>query len=378
MTDPTPATLWAMALSRVECRHRMSFHPLCERLGGLAALAEHAADITSVIADAPPRLPQLLAEAEGGLDRARDEFAWARDHGCRVLTIADEDYPQRLLQCADPPLAVYYRGTADLNARHVVSVVGTRKVTPYGRDLIQSFTTSLARSCPETLVVSGLAYGVDADAHRGALASGLPTVGVVAHGLDMIYPRAHQQLAREMTRHGGVLTEFATHTQPVAANFVRRNRIVAGMADAVVLVESASKGGGLITTTIARSYGRDVFAFPGPVGAPWSEGCNNLIRDNGATLITSADDMVKALGWTTDARLTQARREGIERQLFPQLDDAEQSVVDALSETNDLLASQLSALSGLGIEALPKTLFTLEMKGVVKPMAGGYIHLLRR
>lgn len=378
MTEPSADTLWAMALSRVECRHRVSFHPLCERVGSLSALMGHAADITSLIDDASPRLAQLLAEAEGGLAWARDEFAWAQEHGCRVLAFDDKDYPQRLRQCPDPPLVVYYRGTADLNARHVVSVVGTRKVTRYGRDLIQSFTASLARNCPETLVVSGLAYGVDGDAHRDALASGLSTVGVVAHGLDMIYPRAHQQLAQEMARHGGVLAEFATRTQPVAANFIRRNRIVAGMADAVVLVESARKGGGLITTTIARSYGRDVFAFPGAVGAPWSEGCNNLIRDNGAMLITSADDMVKALGWTDDARLSQARREGIERQLFPQLDDAEQSVVDTLSKANDLLTSQLSALSGLSIENLHKTLFSLEMKGVVKTMAGGFIHLLKR
>ncbi len=378
MTEDARHTVMAMALSRVECRHRVSFQPLCERLGSLAALTEHTGDITSVVDDASPHLVKLLAEAGSETARARDELAWVRDHGCRVLTYDDDDYPQRLRPCPDAPLVVYYCGTADLNARHVVAVVGTRKVTRYGRDLIHAFTASLARSCPGTLVVSGLAYGVDSEAHREALASGLSTVGVVAHGLDMIYPRAHLELAQAMAQRGGVLTEFTTRTQPVAANFVRRNRIVAGMADAVVLVESARKGGGLITTSIAQSYGRDVFAFPGAVGATWSEGCNNLIRDNGAMLITSADDLVKAMGWADDAHLAKARRDGIERQLFPQLDEAEQSVVAVLAKSNDLLTSQLAALSGLSMESLPKTLFTLEMKGVVKTMAGGFIHLLRR
>ena len=223
------------------------------------------------------------------------------------------------------------------SARRVVSVVGTRRCTRYGQDLIHSFVHRLKELCPEMLVVSGLAYGVDIWAHRECLANEMPTVGVLAHGLDDLYPRAHRETANRMVAEGGaLLTEFMTHTTADKINFVRRNRIVAGMSDAVVLVESADKGGGLITCGIARDYARDVFAFPGAVGAPYSEGCNHLIRDNGAGLITCADELVEAMGWQTDQKLTEAKRKGIERQLFPNLSPEEQRVVDELRKCNDL------------------------------------------
>lgn len=179
-----------------------------------------------------------------------------------------------------------------------------------------------------------------------------------------------------MVSHGGLVTEFLTQTNADKVNFVRRNRIVAGMSDACVLVESAARGGGLITTGISQSYGRDVFAFPGAVGAPYSAGCNNLIRDNGAALITSAEDFVKAMGWQTDAAIQKAHRKGIERQLFPSLSPEEQAVVDILQRNNDLQINMLSVQSGLTISRLTALLFQLEMKGVIKPLAGGMYHLL--
>lgn len=208
------------------------------------------------------------------------------------------------------------------------------------------------------------------------MANGLPTVGVLAHGLDDLYPPRHRQTAIEMVSHGGLVTEFLTQTNADKVNFVRRNRIVAGMSDACVLVESATRGGGLITTGISQSYGRDVFAFPGAVGAPYSAGCNNLIRDNGAALITSAEDFVKAMGWQTDAAIQKAHRKGIERQLFPSLSPEEQAVVDVLQRNNDLQINMLSVQSGLTISRLTALLFQLEMKGVIKPLAGGMYHLL--
>jgi DNA processing protein len=226
------------------------------------------------------------------------------------------------------------------------------------------------------LVVSGLAYGVDINAHRQALAQGYETVGVLAHGLDDLYPPRHRQTADEMVENGGLLTEYFTMTQPDKVNFVRRNRIVAGMCDASILVESAAKGGGLITMRIAREYNRDTFAFPGAVGAPYSEGCNSLIRDNGAKLITSAQDFVDAMGWNDDATLMQAKKQGIERQIFPQLSAEEQMVVNCLREQNDQQINMLTVKTNLPIARLSSMLFELEMKGVVRNMAGGTYHLM--
>ena len=227
------------------------------------------------------------------------------------------------------------------------------------------------------LIVSGLAYGVDICAHRQALENGYETVGVLAHGLDEIYPSAHRETAKQMLRQGGLLTEYMTETRSDKLNFVKRNRIVAGMSDATILVESASKGGGLITTGIAMDYDRSVFAFPGPVGAPYSEGCNNLIRDNGASLITCAEDFVKAMGWQNDAQLKQAQAKGIERSIFPELSEEEQKIARILDEFGDFQLNQLSVKTNIPIGQLTALLFQMEMKGVIRPLAGGTYHLLK-
>jgi DNA processing protein len=227
------------------------------------------------------------------------------------------------------------------------------------------------------LIVSGLAYGMDICAHQEAMNNGYETVGVLAHGLDEIYPTSHREAAKQMLKKGGLLTEYMSETRSDKLNFVKRNRIVAGMCDATILVESAAHGGGLITTSIAMDYDRSVFAFPGPVGAPYSEGCNNLIRDNGASLITSAEDFVKAMGWQSDAKLRQAQAAGIERSMFPDLSDDEQKIARILDEFGDFQLNQLSVKSDIPIGQLTALLFQMEMKGVVRAMAGGSYHLLK-
>ena len=199
---------------------------------------------------------------------------------------------------------------------------------------------------------------------------------MLAHGLEKIYPPLHRDTAAQMVGQGGLLTEYMSYAHMDKGNFVRRNRIVAGMADATILVESAAKGGGLITARIAQDYNRGVFAFPGAVGAKYSEGCNNLIRDNGAALITSAEDLVCAMGWQTGAQLEQAQSDGIERSLFPDLTAEEQVVVKILDEIGDLQQNILSVKANIPIGQLTAILFQLEMKGVVRPMAGGNYHLL--
>lgn len=316
---------------------------------------------------------QNLGNWDEALRRAAAEMEFIEKNSIKAMTMQDDDYPQRLKECPDAPIILFYKGEADLNKSRVINIVGTRQCTTYGQDMVRRLIDDLRTMCPDVLIVSGLAYGIDICAHRQALADGFETVGVLAHGLDQIYPHHHRDTAVEMVKKGGLLTEYMSQTQALPNNFRQRNRIVAGMSDATILVESAYKGGGLITCRIAQEYGRDVFAFPGAVGMPFSEGCNRMIRSNTAALITSAQDLVESMGWETIAQ----KPEAVERQLFPDLTEEEQKVVDLLQQTNDLQLNLISVKANIPIGQLTALLFSLEMKGVVKPMAGGTYHLLK-
>ena len=367
---------YAMALTRISNFNFSQALELYKAVGSAQLLYEHRLEIGDILKDCSPHLVEALKNWEEPMKRADFELKYMEEHSIRGITLMDDDYPQRLRECPDAPIILYYTGNSDLNQAKIVSIVGTRQCTLYGQDLIRRFVADLRLHCPQVLIVSGLAYGVDINAHRQALANGYETIGVLAHGLDQIYPYRHRDTAAEMVRHGGLLTEFMTQTNADKPNFVRRNRIVAGMADAVVVVESAAKGGGLITAEIAQSYDRSVFAFPGNVNAEFSKGCNNLIRDNVAALISNADDFVKAMGWQDETLRKIANADGIERNLFPNLSSEESAIVSLLQETNDLQLNILSVKSGLPIGQLTAILFHLEMKGVVKPLAGGMYHLL--
>lgn len=375
MTDPQEL-INTIALTRINHFHLTGMVQLYRRLGSATAVIEHRHDIREVLPDASPKLVSSLQNVDQYLRRAEEELEWDVSNGVMPLCMNDENYPQRLRECDDAPLMLFYKGSVNLNQRRVISVVGTRRNTVYGEDLIRRFMAELRQLCPQVLVVSGLAYGVDILAHRHALQNGYPTVGVLAHGLDYLYPPRHRQTADEMVQKGGLLTEFLTQTNADKVNFVRRNRIVAGVSDACIVVESAAHGGGLITASLARTYNREVFAFPGNVGSPYSEGCNNLIRDNVAGLINHAYDFVKSMRWEDDARLSRAHHEGIERQLFPDLSAEEQQVVAVLQKNNDLQINMLSVQAGVPIAKLSAILFTLEMKGVLKALPGGIYHLL--
>lgn len=350
---------------------------LYREMGSATAIIEHRKDLRQIVPEISGKVMEALGDVETVRPRAEEELAYDESHGIRAICLNDDDYPARLKECPDAPLMLFYKGTADLNARRIINIVGTRHATPYGEDLIRRFVADLGILCPGIVVVSGLAYGIDICAHRHALRNGVETIGVLAHGLDDLYPPHHRDVANEMVKQGGLLTEFMTRTNADKLNFVRRNRIIAGISDACVLVESAAKGGGLITTRISKDYYRDVFAFPGPVGAVYSEGCNRLIRDNGAALITSADDFVKAMRWDDDAKVAAARQAGIARTLFPELTDDERKIVDVLRQTNDLQLNIISVKTALPMGTLSSLLFGLEMKGVVKPYAGGTYHLLQ-
>jgi DNA processing protein len=367
---------YTMALTRLTNFNYQQALELYRTVGSAQLLFEHRNEIGDIVKEASPRLMEALKDWSEAMKRAEAELKFMQEKGIRGLTLNDDDYPQRLCECPDAPIILYYKGNADLNQSKIVSIVGTRRMTTYGQDLIRRFIRDLRQHCPQVLIVSGLAYGVDICAHRESLGNGYPTVGVLAHGLDQIYPYRHRDTAGQMLKRGGLLTEFMTQTNADKPNFVRRNRIVAGMADSTVVVESASKGGGLITAEIAQSYDRPVFAFPGSVGQTYSEGCNNLIRDNVAALIANADDFVRAMGWQDEAKRQQAFADGIERNLFPDLSPEETTVVTLLQQTNDLQLNILSVKSGIPIGQLTALLFQLEMKGIIKPLAGGMYHLL--
>ncbi len=367
----------AMALTRVNFYNIAGLHELYEAFGSATDIIENRNNIKDTLPYCSDRIIRGLNSIDEVWPRVEAEMEFATKNKIEILSISDARYPQRMKECSDAPLILYYKGSADLNRRRVINIVGTRRCTIYGQDLIRNFVRDLKQMCPDTLIVSGLAYGVDICAHRSALENGFDTVGILAHGLDYLYPPRHRSTAVEMLKHGGLLTEFMSGTNADKRNFVSRNRIVAGISDACILVESAAKGGGLLTTGISKSYNRDVFAFPGRVGDVYSEGCNNAIRSNEAALITSAEDFVKQMCWDEDIALQKAREQGIERSLFPELNEDETKIVNALRKNNDQQINFLAINSGIAFNKINAFLFELELKGVIKSLPGGIYHLLQ-
>ncbi|MDR1454566.1 MAG: DNA-processing protein DprA [Tannerella sp.] len=311
---------------------------------------------------------ETRAEALLGAER---ELAFVEKNRIRLYFITESDYPTRLHYCQDAPAVFYFKGNADLNARHILGIVGTRKATDYGNGLTVALLKNLAEMFPGLLIVSGLAYGIDVCAHRNALKNGLPTVGVLAHGLDRIYPAVHRNVAVEMLENGGLLSDFTSGTVPARENFLQRNRLIAGLTDATVVVESAEKGGALVTADIAFSYGREVYAFPGRTMDRHSGGCNRLIQVNKAGLITSAHDLAAALGW--DAGEASAPKDAMLP--FPR-DIPDHPLLNLLAEKGEMQVNELAAASGMPICQLSPMLFELELAGHVKVLPGNVYKLM--
>lgn len=376
-TDPSSdvlETIYTIALAQASLYNQAPMLLLYRTLGSATAIVERRDHLDELLTHVPERFNALFSDFNEYLVHAQREYQWAVENDIQPIAYNDDRYPKRLRECPDAPMMVFKKGNAELNTRHIVSIVGTRNATAYGQDLIRHLMADLRLLCPDIVVVSGLAYGIDICAHRECLNNQLSTIGVLAHGLEYIYPSRHIVTAKEMLGNGALVTEYVRGSKADKLNFVRRNRIVAGMTDATIVVESAEKGGALITARLARDYNREVFAFPGAVTAPFSKGCNNLIRDNIASLITSADDLITALGWAAPAAGNKPT--AVERELFPQLTDDEQAVVDVLMKENDQLINVLAVKTGIALGPLTALLFSLEMKGVVRPLAGGTQHLL--
>lgn len=340
---------------------------LVEAVGSATQLFEQRTELPYLIPNVQPSLVKAL-DCPTAHHRAEQELEFIDKHHITCIGYHDESYPSRLRECDDAPILLFYRGSTTLNPRRVVSIVGTRKCTDYGRDLCEHFVCDLATLCPDTLIVSGLAYGIDVCAHRAALKYGLPTVGVLAHGLDRIYPSVHRNTAAQMTQCGGLLTEYISSTEPERPNFLQRNRIVAGMADATIIVESAAKGGALVTANIASSYGRDCFAFPGRTNDIASAGCHRLIRHHQAALITSAEDFIEAMMWDVSQR---KHPEAIQQSLFHHLSEEESHILQVLDKYPDgATINTLVMETNLAVHRLSAILFDLELRDIVRPLAG--------
>ena len=365
--------IYTLALTRIPGLGLIGAYNLVRTLGSASAIFQHRKELKELIPEVSEKLIKALDSPEA-FHRAEQELEFAEKNQIQCLTLNDASYPSRLRECEDAPLALFYRGNTPLNAQKVISIVGTRHATRYGEELCSSFMQDLVNLCPDTLIISGLAYGIDIHAHRAALQQDFPTVGVLAHGLDRIYPSAHRKTAIEMMNHGGLLTEFMSGTNPDRQNFVKRNRIVAGMSDATIIVESAAKGGALITAELAESYHRDCFAFPGRTTDIYSAGCNELIKNNRASLILSAEDFVNAMGWNSTHRKP---KEAVQQELFLDLSEEEKNIVNLLQETPEgIQINTLVVKANIPINRMSPLLFELEMKGVIRALAGGVYQLI--
>ena len=309
------------------------------------------------------------------LNRAGQEIEFIHKNKISTSYFTDRDYPYRLKECPDSPVLIYSKGNCNLNNGKFVGIVGTRNATESGKENCKKLIAGLMRVQPSITIVSGLAYGVDISAHKAALESGLPTIGIIGHGLDMIYPATHRPIAIKMLQNGALVTEYLSRTNPDKQNFVQRNRIIAGLCDALVVVESGFRGGALITAEIANDYNRDVFAFPGRVNDEWSIGCNRLIKYNKASLIESADDILKLMNWEeTDAKASSI----VQTALFQDLSDEEQAIVTALRQNPEGIQVNDMALKLIKpISKISSLLLELEFKGIVKCLPGGMYRIIK-
>ena len=300
-------------------------------------------------------------------EKASQELQFIEKEKIQILYYQDKKYPEKLKHCIDGPVVLFATGNFDFQSSKMISIVGTRQITSYGTAFCQKLIEDLAVFNP--IIVSGFAYGVDIVAHQTAMEHNLQTVGVLAHGLNQIYPKNHKKYMTKMESNGGFLTEFWSHSNPDKENFVRRNRIVAGMSEATVVIESAEKGGSLITANLANDYNRDVFAVPGRASDKFSQGCNDLIKTQRAQLLNSAADLIYQLNWEIKDQ-NQTEQKGIQKQLFVSLNEEEQKIYDYLQKGGKQLLDSIALDCEFPIFKISSILLNMELKGVIRPLPG--------
>jgi len=295
---------------------------------------------------------------------AEAEVQYVRESGIKAVFYLEKDYPERLKHCIDGPTVIFTSGNINLEGRKTLSIVGTRQMTSYGADFCRKLIEDIAPLNP--VIISGFAYGVDIHAHQMAMEYNLQTVGVVAHGLNQVYPKIHKRYVAKMEENGGFITEFWSTSNPDKENFVKRNRIVAGMSEATIIIESADKGGSLITANIANDYNRDVFAVPGRVTDKYSMGCNNLIKMQKANVLTGAADLIYIMNW----QLEEKKQKPVQKQLFVSLENDEQQVYDYLQKNGKELMDSIALQCEMPVYKLSSLLLNMELKGVIRPLPG--------
>ena len=363
------------AMSEVPLKHKIALG-LIPRIGDINArkLVSHFGSVEAIFHEPYRNLIKIPGIGSGiakyisertYLDTAEKEAEFVTKNNIRTYFYLDPDYPFRLRQCDDSPVVFFFKGNCNLDASKILSVVGTRNATPRGKELCEKIVEGLAVGHPDLIIVSGLAYGIDIASHKAALSNNLQTIGVLAHGFKTTYPAIHASTARAMVNKGGLVTDFLSDALPERNNFLKRNRIIAGLADATLVVESGIKGGALITADIANSYNRDVFAVPGRPDDQWSAGCNSLIRNNKAFLTECSDDIEYFLNWKPEKL-----KPVIQRTLFSELDDNEKVIYELLSKQGELTIDSICRTIDIPVYKLSSLLLQMEFKGLLKCSPG--------
>ena len=362
-------------MSEVSLKHKIALG-LIPRIGDINArkLVSHFGNVEAIFHEPYRNLIKIPGIGSGiakyisnksYLDVAEKEVEYVTKHNIKTHFYLDNDYPFRLRQCDDSPVVFFFRGKCNLDASKILSVVGTRNATSRGREMCDMIIKGLAIGHPDLIIVSGLAYGIDIASHKAALAHNLPTIGVLAHGFKTTYPSVHASTAKTMLDNGGLLTDFLSDALPERNNFLKRNRIIAGLSDATLVVESGIKGGALITADIANSYNRDVFAVPGRPDDQWSAGCNSLIRSNKAFLTECPDDIEYFLNWKPEKS-----KPVLQRTLFSDLDDTEKIIFEFLSKQGEMTIDTICRSLDIPVYKLSSLLLQMEFKGLLKCSPG--------
>jgi DNA processing protein len=369
------------AMEEISLKHKIALG-LIPRIGDINArkLVSHFGSVEAIFNEPYRNLLKIPGIGSGiaayisdksYLKIAEEEAEYVIKHKIKTFFYLDSDYPFRLKQCDDSPVCFYFKGTSDLNSNKILSVVGTRNATSHGKEYCEKIVADLAASHPDLIIISGLAYGIDITAHRAALSNGLQTIGVLGHGFKTLYPSIHRSTAEAILNNGGLLTDFNSATLPERNNFLKRNRIIAGLSDATVVVESGIKGGALITADMAASYNRDVFAVPGRPDDQWSAGCNDLIKTNKAALIERAADIEYFLNWKTEKS-----KPPVQRTLFSELSETEQKIYELITREGELTIDLICRILDLPINKLSAELLQMEFKGLVKCFPGNVYRIV--
>lgn len=353
--------LYQIAITKIPLVGAVTAKTLISYCGGVKAIFEASPKELRSIPGIGPKLAQNIVRQQF-LEAAAQEVDFIKKYKIKPLFYLNDDYPHRLKHYADCPVMLYYSGQADLNHHRIIGVVGTRRPNHYGTTACEDLISGLKEYDP--LIISGLAYGIDITAHKKCLEEGIPTIGILGHGLSRIYPSQHQSVARQMVAQGGLLTEYTSDTSPEREHFPMRNRIIAGLCDALLVVQTARKGGSMISAEIANGYHKEVLALPGRVNDTYSQGCNHLIKSHKATLMESAADVAYAMGWDKSASAPPRS------QTMENLSLEEQSVVAILQEKEEISIDQLTFAAQMASSQMAAVLLNLEFKGMVRTLPG--------